>query len=147
MNEATESVVDAAVRRILERWNTVGCSLEDLSAFESSRSITLPDSYARFLLGAGKNTGGFLSGSDLTIDCLDRLQLGARALLQDDDAPGLPPDGFVFCSHQGYQFLFFRMSEGPNPPVYYYLEGEKKFREIAPSFSDWLGRTIDDESC
>jgi SMI1-KNR4 cell-wall len=35
----------------------------------------------------------------------------------------LPTDAFVFSMHQGYEFKYFKTSEGDDPPVYQYVEG------------------------
>lgn len=35
----------------------------------------------------------------------------------------LPADAFVFSMHQGYEFNFFVICEGNDPPVYKYVEG------------------------
>jgi hypothetical protein len=123
----------------------MGCSEQDLLAVQRSMMLQLPSAYLRFLRHCGADTGNFLEGSDLTTAVLPRLRDSAEALLTDDVGPPLPDDAFVFCSHQGYQFLFFRLSDGPDPPVYYYLEASGVFREVAPSFSEWLRQAVHDE--
>ncbi len=57
----------------------------------------------------------------------------------------MPEDAFVFFMHQGYQFMFFRLSEGDDPPVYYYGEGEGQdtFRVLQPSYSAFLETEIE----
>jgi hypothetical protein len=123
----------------------MGCSEQDLLALQRSLRLQLPSAYLRFLRHCGADTGNFLKGSDLTTAFLPRLRDSAEALLTEDGGPQLPDDAFVFCSHQGYQFLFFRLSDGPDPPVFYYLEASGVFREVAPSFSEWLRQAVHDE--
>ncbi len=122
-----------------------GCSEQDLLELQHGMGVQLPPAYLRFLRRCGADTGDFLRGSDLTLAFLPRLRSSAQALLTDDKGPLLPDDAFVFFSHQGYQFLFFRLSDGPDPPVFYYLEASGVFRKVAPSFSAWLRQTVHDE--
>ncbi len=107
--------------------------------------VTVPAAYVAVLLRIGKDPGSFLEGSDLCADALGGLQVGTRALLDEADVQTLPEDAFVFCSHQGYQFLFFRLDGHPDPAVSHYLEGEREFRVVAASFSEWLLGAARDE--
>lgn len=105
----------------------------------------LPEAYRRYLELVGSGAGGFLMGSNFLFRELDRVQSGADALLADDGIDGLPPNAFVFCSHQGYQFLYFHVTGDPDPKVKYYLEGERVHREVAGHFSEWLETTVSEE--
>lgn len=72
----------------------------------------------------GHGAGTFMLGSSFFYNDLIDNQKYAQELLEEDHFPiPLPPDAFVFFMHQGYQFSFFRESDGDDPPVYYYLEG------------------------
>lgn len=140
-----EQNIESALAQIRAGLSAVrGCSREQLAAFQKENQVTLPDAYVRFLEGAGMLPGDFLRGSDIQFDQLGRLQSLATHLLEEDGAPQLE-NGFVFCSHQGYQFLFFRLDGGPDPEVWHYLEGDGVFKAVAPSFSDWLVRTVGQE--
>lgn len=142
-----EAVVDEATATIRSRSRrpVIGCSDLELREFQAGHVVELPPSYLRYLGAAGKDCGDFLFGSDLHFDALDAVRISAQALLADDAGPTLPDDAFVFFSHQGYQFSYFRLAGGPDPEVYYYLEREGAFRVIAPSFSAWLVRAVADE--
>ena len=50
----------------------------------------------------------------------------------------MPLDLFVFSSHQGYIFHFFRTTEGDDPPVYGFSEVDPTVRQKWPTFSDAL---------
>lgn len=140
------STIEMAVAR-LRRGSPVplegasGPELTELQAWAGN----LPSAYLAFLAAVGRHSGDFLRGSDFLIERLTSLQTEARALLREDPAPAFPDDAFVFCAHQGYQFLFFRLSEGPDPPVLHYLEGVRDFRVVAASFSAWFAQTVQDE--
>lgn len=81
----------------------------------------------------------FFQGSDYYNP--DKLKKWAEALLQDDCFPvPLPDDAYVFVMHQGYEFYFVKLSEGGNPPVYYYLEGqyERDFVKVTDTFEEFI---------
>jgi hypothetical protein len=139
--------VDEAVVRISKRTErpVVGCGEQELQQFQANHGIKLPAAYLEYLGRVGKDPGSFLVGSDLRFGALDTLQTSAQALLNDDKGPSLPPEAFVFCCHQGYQFLFFLLDGHPDPEVQYYLEGERAFRLVASSFSSWLLEAAIDE--
>jgi hypothetical protein len=145
MGDTLGSKIEWALAQIRSRTVVKGCSEAELAKFQLERELRLPGTYLQFLGALGSNSGEFLKGSDFLMDQLDRLQSGAQALLDDDEGPTLPEHSFVFCSHQGYQFLFFNLGEGPDPRIHYYLEGEHRFQVVAPTFSDWLVQTTRDE--
>jgi hypothetical protein len=44
--------------------------------------------------------------------------------------------------HQGYEFDYFIASEGGDPPVYQYVEGNGRPLRVWNSFSDFLRKSI-----
>jgi len=59
---------------------------------------------------------------------------------------GLPSDAFIFSMHQGYEFWYFRISEGDNPPVYGFHEGEADPQLLVaqfPTFMDYILTLMD----
>src|SRR5207248_219520 len=91
----------------------VPCTEEEVRKLEQQVGLKLPQAYREFLLWMGHNGGGLLQGSDCFYQHLPRIQKGAVELLEEDGFPDpLPADAFVFLMHQGYQFDFFRVSEG-----------------------------------
>lgn len=65
----------------------------------------------------------------------------AKILLEENNFPEvLPADAFVFWMHQGYQFAFFRIGEGEDPPVYHFEEGQESqtFQRIHDKLSEFL---------
>jgi hypothetical protein len=93
----------------------------------------------------GHGAGKFLRGSDCFYQHLPQIQEWAKQLLVENDFPqALPEDAFVFFMHQGYQFSFFRLSEGDNPPTYSYCEGQEQpdFVKSHDQFSDFLSVEI-----
>ncbi|MEH1945835.1 MAG: SMI1/KNR4 family protein [Nostoc sp.] len=122
------------------------CSNLEIIQFEQQQGITLPSIYKDFLKMMGHGAGKFLRGSDCFYQHLARIQEWAKELLGENDFPeALPEDAFVFFMHQGYQFSFFRLSEGNNPPTYSYCEGQQEpyFVKSHDTFSDFLAVEID----
>ncbi|HEX8033642.1 MAG TPA: SMI1/KNR4 family protein [Ktedonobacterales bacterium] len=117
------------------------CSEREVEILERHLGVTLPQAYKEYLLWIGHGAGRFERGTDcFYADVFDNRD-GAEQLLSEDNFPQkLPEDAVVFSMHQGYQFSFFRTSEGDDPPVYYYLEdsGQTGFRKTFPSFSNLL---------
>jgi len=157
----TQSTIDGSVTMTAESWRSTvewslvqirtcserpvrGCSPREIEALQTTCGVRLPAAYVRFLEVVGVDCGDFLRGSDLALEWLAGNQSGARALLEDDAGPPLPEDAFVFCSHQGYQFLFFIANGDPDPEVRDYLEHES-YRVVAPSYSAWLAQAVRDE--
>jgi hypothetical protein len=117
------------------------CDRVEVSRLETQLANLLPEAYREFLLLMGHGAGDFLSGSDCFFQHLPHLQIWAKELLRENNfSEDLPKDAFVFYMHQGYQFSFFRLTEGGNPPTYSYCEGKEKisFVKTHNHYSDFL---------
>ncbi|GCL43073.1 MAG: SMI1/KNR4 family protein [Dolichospermum sp.] len=123
----------------------LSCSDLEIIQLERQQGINLPSTYKDFLKIMGHGAGKFLRGSDCFYQHLSQIQEWAKQLLVENDFPQtLPEDAFVFFMHQGYQFSFFRLSEGDNPPTYSYCEGQEEayFIKSHDQFSDFLSVEI-----
>ena len=130
---------------ISKRDEIKGCSEAQVAEVEASFGMPLPQSYREFLLTAGRGAGGFMLGTDVFYPrILETTKWGANLLVESNESFSLPSDAFVFAMHQGYQFLFFRATEGDDPPVYYYFERDGMPQRISDSFSDYLFRTVEE---
>lgn len=96
-----------------------GCDQAMIEALERDAGGALPASYVAFLLGAGWDTGSFMRGSDLSIGILPRLQREFRSATVGVRPP-IPESAFVFCGHQGYQYLWFHLGQAADPVAYYF---------------------------
>ena len=121
----------------------VGCSLDEIAQVEMELRATLPATYREFLLALGSSGGAFLQGSDFAWSQLARINREARELVRSAGAR-LPPSAFVFLMHQGYQFLFFAVSEGRDPQVLRFEEGGS-IQPVGMAFSEWFLSAADDE--
>jgi hypothetical protein len=58
----------------------------------------------------------------------------------------LPPDAFVFSMYQGYEFKYFLLSDGDDPPVYQYVQNHGLPVMCWESFTAFLVEAINDHS-
>lgn len=104
----------------------VPCTPDEVQALEHRIGHVFPAAYREFLLWAGRSFMP-LRGSEYTCQSLPHLQKDVVEWLQEDGFPqALPADAFVFLTHQGYAFTFFRFGEGDDPAVYSYMTGMKE---------------------
>jgi hypothetical protein len=59
--------------------------------------------------------------------------------------PALPPNAFVFFSHQGYSYAWFNCHVHDDPPVFLFTDRDQESNTISPSFSTWLLSAVDDD--
>lgn len=124
--------------------NSVGlipCSKAEVDNLEYQLKSNLPIAYKEYLLNMGKYSGRLNVGTDCFYpDILDLGKYASDLLEENNTGLKLPSDAFVFSMHQGYQFNFFRLSDGDNPQVFSYSETYKtaEFRKIFDSFSGYL---------
>lgn len=133
--------------KLLEPGEISPCTEAEVKALEKQLNVRLPGAYREFLLWMGKDGGKLFRGTDCWYELLPKLQSWARELLAENGLSDLlPTDAFVFLMHQGYQFMFFRLSEGEDPPVYHYDQPSRQtsFMTAAPSFSAFLESLIED---
>ena len=117
------------------------CSALEIQKLEEHIGRELPQAFKEYLRAMGKYSGGVNQGTDCFYDHLFANNQNAfELLLENKIEMKLPDDAFVFYVHQGYQFLFFKLDEGENPPVYGYNEGNDVpyFEKCCDSFSNYL---------
>jgi hypothetical protein len=121
------------------------CSEVEIQKLEEHIGRELPQAYKEYLATMGKYSGIVNEGTDCFYDDLFELNEDAlELLLQNKIEIQLSDDAFVFCMHHGYQFLFFKLDEGENPPVYGYNEGNVApyFERCCDSFSNYLTEVL-----
>jgi SMI1-KNR4 cell-wall len=120
-----------------------GASLEDVATLETVVGQNMPAQYREFLLAIGHGAGEFFQGTDIFLSALDGLKDEAIGLLRENDEDvTLTDDAFVFSMHQGYEFAYFNMADGGDPPVYQYVEGNGSPVLTWSSFSEFLNDSI-----
>ena len=154
MNGGNELYLDKAKARLeelklLAHDEVSPCTEEEVAALEKQLNIHLPGAYREFLLWMGRDGGNLLVGTDYSYEILPKLKSWAMELLSEKNLSHLlPDDAFVFLMHQGYQFMFFRLSEGEDPPIYYYNQPaqQQSFVVSDPSFSAFMLGLIEDSA-
>jgi hypothetical protein len=143
VDEAVEQLTAAG---LASQGQLKGCSEADIAGLEAKLGVKLPPIYRRFLAVMGRSAGKFLVGTDFLFHDLPTLHQRAERVLEEAGASVvLGPADFVFTIHQGYQFLFFKTGDGPDPEVFLFVEGEDEFQQVADSFSSWLTGCVADE--
>ncbi len=122
-----------------------GITAGEIEQIENKFQIKLPEIYRQYLLKMGESSGDFNSGSDFWYpEILDFRQVAEVLLAKHLPEFKLPVSAFVFGMHQGYQFWYFDTSDGDNPPVFYYLEGQAPPVQKFQSYSDLLEAMLED---
>lgn len=139
-NMDMNSIVDILHRtHIAVEEEIQGCSEDEIKELEKEIGHSLPTLYRNFLLNVGHHAGLLFQGTDIFFGSIKELTQEANELLEENyKSFNLPEDAFVFSMHQGYGFNYFRFSEGKNPPVYPYIEGEGDSKLAWKSFSSFL---------
>ncbi|WP_458122146.1 SMI1/KNR4 family protein [Paenibacillus sp. Z6-24] len=123
-----------------------GFTASEVEQCEQVLGSKLPNQYREFLLAIGHDAGLLFQGTDIlfrNVDDLLELRKEAEDLLaENEETYILPTDAFVFSMHQGYEFSFFVISEGNDPPVYQYVEGDGPPVLVWDSFSAFLRKSI-----
>jgi hypothetical protein len=144
LNKKQMSIQELAMTLQQKGCILTGCSRQQITKIEQKLQINFPNTYVDYLLLMGKNAGQFMMGSSAFIDDLIEMQENASELLDGNDFKPLPENAFVFFMHQGYQFALFHLTEGDNPPIYYYYEGRNidDFERAEDSLTDFLAKQI-----
>lgn len=109
-----------------------GASFAEVKKLEAATGKALPAQYREFLFGLGNGAGDFFKGRDIFLSSLKGLREDAIDLLKENQEEAeLNENQFVFSMHQGYEFTYFGLMEGDDPPVYQYVEG------IGPPVLTW----------
>ena len=121
------------MKRSTEQQMTELCSLV--------KGKKLPAAYIEFMSVMGNGTGGrYMGGDSCFMNEIFNLKQGAIELLEENESMNLlTDDDFVFWMSQGCMFCFFSLTEGDDPPVYFYNEsGEDRFIKVADSTVEFL---------
>ena len=113
-----------------------GASEQEVRDLEQRMDHVLPEIFRQYLRVMGHETGHLLEGSDILFGCLHLLTSEGRQAMTPESMP-LPDDAFVFFAHQGYGYMWFRTSEGDDPPVYRWLQG-RQVEQRFERFSEYL---------
>lgn len=138
-SSVTQCLEILELRGACTRSSVFGCTDDEIALVANDNRCQLPVIYRDFLRLMGRGAGSYYLGSDHFFPLLLGNKEHALALVSRDKAGLiLPDDAVVFSMHQGYQFLFFQTTEGPDPPVYRYFQARGVFETVYPCFSTFL---------
>ncbi|MDJ0574109.1 MAG: SMI1/KNR4 family protein [Xenococcaceae cyanobacterium MO_234.B1] len=131
----------------------IPCSQLEIDELESllPYKYKLPKAYKEFLLYGGKKIENLFRGVDFSYAMAKTLiENGYRDIYKMlkpwDPNVELPKDLFVINEHLGSNLTYFRLTEGDNPPVYFWEEGEgglKVAEKETDTFSGFLKKRIE----
>jgi hypothetical protein len=124
-----------------------GCTDADLAQTMNAQSVpTLPTAYVSFLRAVGRHDAGLFETGDGTyylfpglLDFRDVAQRITRHLRRErsfSDVAG--EDAFVFAHYLDEQALFFRVTQGEDPPILRIHEARDSPELISPTFSSFI---------
>lgn len=147
MDFIDEGLSKLAVAGLVDPDSILGCSTDEIASIEDAFDLTLPEAYSSFLSKAGKGCGDFLHGTDFLFPDILRNRQEAEWLLERCGSTWtLARHHFVFVQHHGYQFMYFDVVMGDDPPVFYYSDEAELPRQIFARFSEWFRQAIEDET-
>ncbi|QFG23189.1 SMI1/KNR4 family protein [Actinomadura sp. WMMB 499] len=120
----------------------VGCTAEEIEALMAAQGVTtLPAVYREFLEYGG-HTPYWLAREEWDYTWLLEEAKGvAREIVVDDDGQDWAPfaDAFIFQTHHGYMFNYFRASDltQPDPHFWIYCQGAQ-IESSGQPFSQYL---------
>ncbi|WP_017660523.1 SMI1/KNR4 family protein [Baaleninema simplex] len=139
----------------------IPCTLKEVAELETllPRPYKLPTAYKEFLLYGGKKMAGVFGGNNfsykmakiLAEDGYRRLFTIVKAWEKKDS---FDPEFFALTEHLGSNMYYLKLTEGENPPIYYWDEeyevgledSEKLYRNLPEmkykTFSEFLLRQI-----
>lgn len=145
MKKLIKILLDSKLAKINE---IHGCTDEEVSFIETKHNVFLPNSYRDFLLHIGKGAGKFMQGTDIFYPSINDIKRESIELLKENGEEfSLADSDFVFEMHQGYEFLYFKLSNTDNndSSVYQYVEGEGGITKEWDSFEDYIDDVLAQE--
>lgn len=120
-----------------------GYNEKEIQELEHRIGKKLPESFKVYLQIIGNNVMGILAGDRLNLDSIKEAYETAQELLNDSICETKCDDYLLPLSqHDGYTFVFIRLDEGDDPPVYNYVEQDPKAENIGVSFTAWLREVV-----
>ena len=114
-----------------------GLDYAQIAELEADQGISFPAAYREFLSIAGAGAGRLWVGSVAFYPSLLGVKAEALALLRENNVVMDLDRAVVILIHQGYQFLYLP-TDGDDPPVCQWIEGDLVAVEIAPDFTTLL---------
>ncbi|MET9488644.1 SMI1/KNR4 family protein [Nocardia sp. NPDC006630] len=139
MNDLTEPLVRLG---LVTSEGVRGCDEQEIVALMRAQGVqALPDAYREFLAYGGKDPYWLSRNDEWDYDWLLEGKELAREIVVEDYERDFTPfaDAFVFLTHQGYMFYYFRAEDlAETDPNFWIYMGDKPVRDSGMSFTQWL---------
>ena len=147
MHEVILKLIDHIKRaEVAREWEILGCTESEVASLELLWKCKLPVVYRDFLLGLGKQAGGFLRGTSIFYRdlCRSPFRPYFEMLLKEAQSSFvLPETAVIFGSHQGYVFFYFDWKLGEDDPAVYIYEEGSASPASRGNFSQFLFRSLE----
>ncbi|WP_280388190.1 SMI1/KNR4 family protein [Nocardia wallacei] len=133
-------------RGLVTRDSVEGCTDGEISALMQAQHVTrIPQSYREFLAYGGKNPYWLTHTGEWDYDWLLEAKDLAREIAEDYNHDFAQfEDSFIFQTHQGYMFYYFRAEDlSATDPNFYIFTGNDPVRDSGQSFTHWLSELAD----
>ncbi|UGT53431.1 SMI1/KNR4 family protein [Nocardia asteroides] len=125
-----------------------GCTQQEVATLMDAQHVShLPKRYREFLLFGGRDPYWLNRGGEWDYSWLLEAKEIARETVVDDYHEDFTPfaDAFVFQTHQGYMFHYFRSEDLEEPdPHFWIYTGNRPLRQSTRDFTGWI-RTLAQE--
>ncbi|WP_373293018.1 SMI1/KNR4 family protein [Nocardia jinanensis] len=127
----------------VNRESITGCTQGDIETLLRSQGVEqIPASYREFLEYGGRDPYWLSRGGEWDYEWLLEAKTVAREFVVDDYSEDFSPfeSGFIFQTHQGYSFYYFRPENLADPdPEFWIYSATEPVQSIGVSFSEWIG--------
>ncbi len=141
-------LVDGLIARdLVTREAVEGCTEGQIGALLEAQGVTaVPGSYREFLAVAGKNPYWLSRNGEWDYEWLLDAKRYAREMVTGDAGLDFAPfeDAYVFQTHQGYIFYYFRPEDLHTPDPRFWIYQETRPVSEAPwTFTEWVTSLAD----
>ncbi|HTE19555.1 MAG TPA: SMI1/KNR4 family protein [Armatimonadota bacterium] len=139
-------VIEVLAERLLKtglarsKRSFTGYTPEEVRQLATDQGVArFPAVYERFLLKMGRRSGRLLAGTECPHPRSGDWREEVDEIMEEYPEVGeFPDDGYVFASYLSHEFLYFRTSEGDDPPVYHYSGDSEPPEKVADHLSEYL---------
>ncbi|MEV3961649.1 SMI1/KNR4 family protein [Nocardia sp. NPDC050193] len=147
MTFITDLVGDLVQRGLVDRNDIRPCSEDEISALMAAQGVTdIPVSYREFMSYAGRNPYWLSRMGEWDYEWLIEAKQIAREIVVEDYGRDFAPyeDSFVFHTHQGYIFFYFRGEDLKEfDPKFWIYYGKRPVSVSEKTFNEWISELAD----
>ncbi|MDO3651215.1 hypothetical protein [Nocardia mangyaensis] len=139
MKEIAGPLVDSG---LVAAESIIGCTDREIDELTTVQSVAeIPTTYRDFLKFSGRDPYWLSRGGEWDFNWLLEAKEVAREIVEEDYGESFSPyvDTFVFQTHQGYMFNYFRSDDlAADDPYFWIYTGGRPLRRSTARFTDWI---------